>query len=196
MDEIVWTMHNLVQQGKILYWGTSQWSGAEIMEAHSVAQQYRLIGPVMEQPQYNMFERYKMELDYAPIFRNVGMGTTTFSPLAAGFLTGKYQQGIPEGSRLSLEGFDWLKKRWLQEDRIEKVKQLTALAGRMGTSLAALAIAWCISNPNVTTAIVGATRKEQLLENFKALDVLPGLTPGVLKEIEDILQNKPYWDMQ
>ena len=196
MDEIVWTMHNLVQQGKILYWGTSQWSGAEIMEAHSVAQQYRLIGPVMEQPQYNMFERYKMELDYVPIFRNVGMGTTIFSPLAAGFLTGKYQQGIPEGSRLSLEGFDWLKKRWLQEDRIEKVKQLTALAGRMGTSLAALAIAWCISNPNVTTAIVGATRKEQLLENFKALDVLPGLTPEVLKEIEDILQNKPYWDMQ
>ena len=196
MDEIVWTMHNLVQQGKILYWGTSQWSGAEIMEAHSVAQQYRLIGPVMEQPQYNMFERYKMELDYAPIFRNVGMGTTIFSPLAAGFLTGKYLEGIPEGSRLSLEGFDWLKKRWLQEDRINKVGQLTALAGRMGTSLAALAIAWCISNPNVTTAIVGATRKEQLLENFKALDVLPALTPEVLKEIEDILQNKPYWDMQ
>jgi aryl-alcohol dehydrogenase-like predicted oxidoreductase len=101
MDEIVWTMHNLVQQGKILYWGTSQWSAAEIMEAHSVAQQYRLIGPVMEQPQYNMFERYKMELDYAPIFRNVGMGTTVFSPLAAGFLTGKYQEGIPDGSRLS-----------------------------------------------------------------------------------------------
>jgi len=150
----------------------------------------------MEQPQYNMFERYKMELDYAPIFRNVGMGTTIFSPLAAGFLTGKYQQGIPEGSRLSLEGFDWLKKRWLQEDRIQKVRQLTALAGRMETSLAALAIAWCISNPYVTTAIVGATRKEQLLENFKALDVLPALTPGVLKEIEDILQNKPYWDMQ
>jgi voltage-dependent potassium channel beta subunit len=196
MDEIVWTMHNLVQQGKILYWGTSQWSGAEIMEAHSVAQQYRLIGPVMEQPQYNMFERYKMELDYAPIFRNVGMGTTIFSPLAAGFLTGKYQQGIPAGSRLSLEGFDWLKKRWLQDDRIHKVRQLTTLAGRMGTSLAALAIAWCISNPNVTTAIVGATRKEQLLENFKALDVLPALTPEVLKEIEEILQNKPFWDMQ
>jgi voltage-dependent potassium channel beta subunit len=196
MDEIVWTMHNLVQQGKILYWGTSQWSGAEIMEAHSVAQQYRLIGPVMEQPQYNMFERYKMELDYAPIFRNVGMGTTIFSPLAAGFLTGKYQQGIPAGSRLSLEGFDWLKKRWLQEDRIQKVRQLTTLAGRMSTSLAALAIAWCISNPHVTTAIIGATRKEQLLENFKALDVLPALTPEVLKEIEEILQNKPYWDMQ
>ncbi len=196
MEEIVWTMHNLVQQGKILYWGTSQWSGAEIMEAHSVAQQYRLIGPVVEQPQYNMFERYKMELDYAPIFRNTGMGTTIFSPLAAGFLTGKYQEGIPAGSRLSLEGFDWLKKRWLQEDRIQKVRQLAALAGRMGASLAALAIAWCISNPNVTTAIVGATRKEQLLENFKALDLLPALTPATLKEIEEILQNKPYWDMQ
>lgn len=196
MDEIVWTMHNLVQQGKILYWGTSQWSGAEIMEAHSVAQQYRLIGPVMEQPQYNMFERYKMELDYAPIFRNVGMGTTIFSPLAAGFLTGKYQGGIPAGSRLSLEGFEWLKRRWLQEDRIGKVQQLAALAARLDTSLASLAIAWCISNPNVTSAIVGATRKEQLQENFKALDLLPKLTPAVLGEIEDILQNKPFWDMQ
>src|SRR5260221_186353 len=142
----------------------------------------------------NMFERYKMELDYATIFRNVGMGTTIFSPLAAGFLTGKYQGGIPEGSRLSLEGFEWLKKRWLQEDRINKVQKLTTVAQKLNASLAALAIAWCISNPNVTSAIVGATKKEQLLENFKALDVLPQLTPAVLKEIEDILENKPYWD--
>ncbi len=196
IEEVVWTMHNLIQQGKILYWGTSQWSGAEIMEAHSVAQQYRLIGPVMEQPQYNMFERYKMELDYAPIFRNTGMGATIFSPLAAGFLTGKYQGGIPAGSRLSLEGFEWLKKRWLQEDRLKKVQQLSAIATRLDTSLASLAIAWCISNPNVTTAIVGATRPEQLRENFKALDVLPRLQPAVLQEIEEVLQNKPYWDMQ
>ncbi|HEY4290746.1 MAG TPA: aldo/keto reductase [Puia sp.] len=194
IEEVVWTMHNLIQQGKVLYWGTSQWSGAEIMEAHSVAARYSLIGPTMEQPQYNMFERYKMELDYAPIFRNVGMGTTIFSPLAAGFLTGKYQGGIPEGSRLSLSGFEWLKKRWLQEDRINKVQKLGGIAQKLEASLAAMAIAWCISNPNVSSAIVGATKKEQLLENFKALDVLPRLTPAVLKEIEDVLENKPYWD--
>jgi voltage-dependent potassium channel beta subunit len=194
MEEVVRTMHNLIQQGKVLYWGTSQWSGAEIMEAHAVAQRNSLIGPTMEQPQYNMFERYKMELDYTSIFRNVGMGTTIFSPLAAGFLTGKYQGGIPEGSRLSLPGFEWLKKRWLQEDRIGKVQRLTGLAQRLDCSLAALAIAWCISNKNVTSAIVGATKKEQLLENFKALDVLPKLTPAVLEEIEGILENKPFWD--
>jgi len=194
MEEVVWTMHNLIQQGKVLYWGTSQWGGAEIMEAHAVAQRNSLIGPTMEQPQYNMFERYKMELDYTTIFRNVGMGTTIFSPLAAGFLTGKYQGGIPEGSRLSLPGFEWLKKRWLQEDRIGKVERLTGLARRLDCSLAALAIAWCISNKNVTSAIIGATKKEQLLENFKALEVLPKLTPAVLEEIEGILENKPFWD--
>jgi voltage-dependent potassium channel beta subunit len=195
IQEVVWTMHNLIQQGKILYWGTSQWSAAEIMEAHSVAQQYRLIGPTMEQPQYNMFERYKMELEYPPIFKNIGMGTTIFSPLAAGFLTGKYQGGIPEGSRLSMGGFEWLKKRWLQEDRLQKVNKLAALAEKLDTRLAALAIAWTIKNPNVTTAILGATKKEQLLENLKALDVLPKLTPDVLEEIEGILQNKPYFDL-
>ena len=195
MQEVVWTMHNLIQQGKILYWGTSQWSAAEIMEAHSVAQQYRLIGPTMEQPQYNMFERYKMELEYPPIFHNTGMGTTIFSPLAAGFLSGKYQGGIPEGSRLSMDGFEWLKRRWLQEDRIQKVTKLTALADRLGTRLASLAIAWTIKNPNVTTAILGATKKEQLLENLKALEVLPRLSSGVMDEIEGVLQNKPYFDL-
>jgi voltage-dependent potassium channel beta subunit len=195
IQEVVWTMHNLIQQGKILYWGTSQWSAAEIMEAHSVAQQYRLIGPTMEQPQYNMFERYKMELEYPPIFHNIGMGTTIFSPLAAGFLTGKYQGGIPEGSRLAMGGFEWLKKRWLQEDRLQKVNKLAALAEKLDTRLAALAIAWTIKNPNVTTAILGATKKEQLLENLKALEALPKLTPEVLEEIEGILQNKPYFDL-
>ena len=193
--EVVWTMHNLITQGKILYWGTSQWSAAEIMEAHAAAQQYRLIGPTMEQPQYNMFERYKMELEYPPIFRNVGMGTTIFSPLAAGFLTGKYQGGIPAGSRLSMGGFEWLKKRWLQEDRIYKVEKLKAVAASLDTALSSLAIAWTIANPNVTTAILGATKKEQLQENLKALDVLPKLTPEVLTTIENILQNKPHFDL-
>jgi len=195
IEEVVWTMHNLIQQGKILYWGTSQWSGAEIMEAHRVAQQYGLIGPTVEQPQYNMFERFKMEQDYLPVFQNVGLGTTIWSPLAAGFLTGKYLHGIPEDSRLAIQGFDWLKERWVQEAKIEKVKKLAVLAQEMNVSLAELAIAWTIKNPNVTTAILGATKKHQLEENLKALQVLPLLTPEIMGKIEAILQNKPTLDL-
>jgi voltage-dependent potassium channel beta subunit len=195
IEEVVWTMHNLIQQGKILYWGTSMWSGAEIMEAHRVAQQYHLIAPVMEQPQYNMFERNKMELDYLPVFKNVGLGTTIWSPLAAGFLTGKYNNGIPEDSRLAIEGFDWLKKRWLQEDKIAKVKKLASLAMELNVTLAALAIAWTIYNPNVTTAILGATKSTQLTDNLLALDALKKLNPEIIGKIEAILQNKPSMDL-
>lgn len=195
IEEVVWTMHNLIQQGKILYWGTSQWSGAEIMEAHRVAQQYGLIGPTVEQPQYNMFERFKMEQDYLPVFKNVGLGTTIWSPLAAGFLTGKYNDGIPADSRLAIEGFDWLKERWVQEAKIEKTKKLALLAKEMNVSLAELAIAWTIKNPNVTTAILGATKKQQLEENLKALQVLPLLSNEVMDQIESILQNKPVMDL-
>jgi voltage-dependent potassium channel beta subunit len=195
IEEVVWTMHNLVQQGKILYWGTSQWSAAEIMEAHRVAGQHNLIAPVVEQPQYNMFERFKMEQDYLPVFKNVGLGTTIWSPLAAGFLTGKYNNGIPEGSRLAIEGFDWLKDRWIQDAKLEKVKKLTILAAELGVSLASVAIAWTIKNPNVTTAILGATKKEQLEQNLKALDALPLLTDEVISKIEVILQNKPFMDL-
>lgn len=195
IEEVVWTMHNLIQQGKILYWGTSQWSGAEIMEAHRVAQQYGLIGPTMEQPQYNMFERFKVEQDYLPVYKNVGLGTTIWSPLAAGFLTGKYLTEIPEDSRLSIPGFEWLKSRWLQEQKIAKLKMLVDLANDLGVSMASLAIAWTISNPNVTTAILGATKKEQLTDNLKALDVLKLLTPEVLAKIESILCNKPFMDL-
>jgi voltage-dependent potassium channel beta subunit len=195
IQEVVWTMHNLIQQGKVLYWGTSQWSGAEIMEAHRVAQEYKLIGPVMEQPQYNMFERYKMEMDYVPVFKNVGLGTTIWSPLAAGFLTGKYNDGIPEDSRLAIEGFDWLKKRWVQEDKIAKVKKLAIVAKELDVTLASLAIAWTIYNPMVTTAILGATKASQLNDNLNALDTLKKLTPEVIMKIEDILQNKPAMDL-
>jgi voltage-dependent potassium channel beta subunit len=195
IEEVVWTMHNLIQQGKILYWGTSQWSGAEIMEAHRVAQQYKLIGPSMEQPQYNMFERYKVEMDYQPVYKNAGLGTTIWSPLAAGFLTGKYLQGIPEDSRLAITGFDWLKDRWLQEEKINKLKKLVALADSLGVSMASLAIAWTIKNPQVTTAILGATKKEQLIENLKALETLKILSPELMDEIEKILQNKPFMDL-
>lgn len=195
IEEVVWTMHNLIQQGKILYWGTSQWSGAEIMEAHRVAQQYNLIGPTVEQPQYNMFERFKVEQDYLPVYQNVGLGTTIWSPLAAGFLTGKYNNGIPEDSRLAIEGFGWLKDRWIQDVKLEKVKKLTHLANELGVSLASLAIAWTIKNPHVTTAILGATKKEQLFENLKALDSLLLLSTEVMDKIEAILQNKPVLDL-
>ena len=195
IEEVVWTMNHLIQQGKILYWGTSQWSGAEIMEAHRAAQQYKLIGPAVEQPQYNMLERFKMEQDYLPVFQNTGMGTTIWSPLAAGFLTGKYNDGIPAGSRLAIEGFDWLKERWLQDEKIKKVKKLEALAKEMNVPLAALAIAWTINNPNVTTTILGATKKQQLEENLKAPDIVSMLTPEINKKIEKILQNKPELDL-
>lgn len=195
IEEVVWTMHNLINQGKVLYWGTSQWSGAEIMEAHRVAQQYGLIGPVMEQPQYNMFDRYKVEMDYLPVYRNVGLGTTIWSPLAAGFLTGKYLDGMPEGARLGIKGFEWLRDRWLKEDRIEKLKQLVALSKEMGVSMASMAIAWTIKNPNVTTAILGATKKDQLMQNFEALNVLPLLTGSVMEKIDEILGNKPVLDL-
>lgn len=195
VEEVVWTMHNLIQQGKVLYWGTSQWSAAEIMEAHRVAQQYHLIGPTVEQPQYNMFERFKVEQDYLPVYKNVGLGTTIWSPLAAGFLTGKYNNGIPADSRLAIEGFDWLKDRWIQDAKLAKVKQLAVLADNLGVSLAALSIAWTIKNPHVTTAILGATKKTQLEENLKALEAVKLLSEEVITKIETILQNKPVLDL-
>lgn len=191
IEEIVRTMNTLIRQGKILYWGTSEWSGAEIMEAHLYAKQLGLEGPAVEQPQYNLFERYKMEVDYMPLFKNIGMGTTIWSPLASGLLTGKYNDGIPENSRLALEGFDWLRDKTLSEARIASVRKLQAIAHELGTTLATLAIAWCISNPNVTTAILGATREEQLTENLKAPELYPKLTKEVLQQIDDVMQTKP-----
>jgi len=189
--ETVWAMNHLIQQGKVLYWGTSEWSAVEIMEAHRVAAEYKLIGPTMEQPQYNLFEREKMEKDYLDIFRNVGLGTTIWSPMASGLLSGKYNDGIPKNSRFALQGFDWLKERWMMEDNMKKVKKLAELAQKMGVSLATLSIAWCIKNPNVSTAILGATKKQQLLENLKSLEVLPMLSPEVMEKIDGIMKNKP-----
>ena len=191
IEEVVWTMNHLIQQGKILYWGTSEWSGVEIMEAHRAAHQYHLIGPVVEQPQYNLFERNKLENEFLMIFKTVGMGTTTFSPLASGLLSGKYNNGIPEDSRFALEGFDWLKNRWMVENKVEKVKNLAAFAQELQISLPALAIGWCIKNPHVTSAILGASKKEQLIENLKALEVLPMLTNDVMQKIDEIVQTKP-----
>jgi len=191
IEETVWAMNTLIQQGKILYWGTSEWSGVEIMEAHRVAEHYRLIGPTMEQPQYNLFERNKIENELLIIYKTVGLGTTIWSPLAAGLLTGKYNDGIPEDSRFALEGFNWLSERWTTEDKIKKVKKLSDFAAKLGVSTAALSIAWCIKNPHVTTAILGATKKQQLLDNLKAVEVVDKLTPEVLEKIEKIMQTKP-----
>ncbi len=191
VEETVWAMNHLLQQGKILYWGTSEWSGVEIMEAHRIAEKFRLIGPTMEQTQYNLFERAKIEVEFAEIYKNVGLGTTIWSPLASGLLSGKYNDGIPKGSRLSLEGFDWLKEKVLLEDRVKKVKKLSELATKLSTTTAALSIAWCIKNPNVSTAILGATKKQQLLDNLKALEVVEKLTPEVLEKIEAIMKTKP-----
>ena len=191
IEEVVWTMNILIQQGKILYWGTSEWSAAEIMEAHRVAAAFKLIGPSVEQPQYNLLERNKMEYEFLMIFKTVGMGTTIWSPLASGLLTGKYNDGIPEGSRFALEGFDWLRDRLMVEDKLARVKKLGELATELNSSLATLSIAWCVANPNVTTAILGATKKEQLQENLKALDVLPALNENVLKRIDEIMKSKP-----
>lgn len=191
IEETVWAMNHLIQQGKILYWGTSEWSGVEIMEAHRVAHQYRLIGPTMEQPQYNLFEREKMEKEYLDVFRTVGMGTTIWSPLASGLLSGKYNNGIPKNSRFALQGFDWLKDRWVSDDKLKKVIKLSELAAKLGVSTASLSIAWCIKNPNVSTAILGATKKQQLLDNLSALDTAALLTPEVMEKINGIMKNKP-----
>ncbi|GAC1416327.1 MAG: aldo/keto reductase [Flavisolibacter sp.] len=191
MEEVVWSMNLLIRQGKIFYWGTSEWSGVEIMEAHRVAQQLGLIGPSVEQPQYNLLERSKVEKEYLMLYNTVGLGTTIWSPLASGLLTGKYNNGIPENSRFALQGFDWLKETWMVEDKIKKVGQLKNIAEKLNTSLATLSIAWCIRNPNVTTAILGATKKEQLLENLKALDLKAELTNEVIETIEQCIQTKP-----
>jgi voltage-dependent potassium channel beta subunit len=191
MEETVWAMNTLIQQGKILYWGTSEWSGVEIMNAHRVAQQYHLIGPSVEQPQYNLFERNKVENEFLPVYNTVGIGTTIWSPLASVFLTGKYNNGIPKGSRFAHENFTRLGKEWVIKDKIEKVKSLSGLAKKMGTNTTLLSIAWCLKNPNVTSAILGASDKKQLADNLKALEVMDLLTTEVMEEIDAIMQTKP-----
>ena len=191
IEETVWTMHNLILQGKIMYWGTSEWSASEIMEAHMVAKANHLIGPTMEQPQYNMLVRHKVEVEYAQIYKTVGLGTTIWSPLASGVLTGKYNDGFVEDTRLSILGMDWLKESALQRENIERAKALTTFAKELGLSLPVLSIAWCLKNPNVSTVILGASKTTQLTENFQALDAMEILTPEVMEKMETILNNRP-----
>lgn len=189
--ETVWAMNTLLQQGKILYWGTSEWSATEIMEAIAIAKQFNLIGPTMEQPQYNLFERNKLEREYLHLFNNHGLGTTIWSPLSSGMLSGKYTKGDVENTRLGMKGLEWLKDATLAEDRMKQAKHLQQLADSLNIPLATLAIAWCLKNPNVSTVILGASKIAQLQENLKSLEVLPLLTESVVEKIEDIVKNKP-----
>jgi voltage-dependent potassium channel beta subunit len=191
MAETVWAMNHLIQQGKIMYWGTSEWSAQEIMEAHAVADRYNLIGPTMEQPQYNLFHREKMEVEFSQIFKNVGLGTTIWSPLASGTLTDKYLKEFPTDTRMSLKNLEWLKAQNVTPERLNKVRELNKLADDLGTSLPLLSIAWCAKNPNVSTVILGASKPHHLKETLTALEIVPLLTPDVLAKIELIVSNKP-----
>ncbi len=189
IEETVWAMNLLIQQGKILYWGTSEWSAQEIMEAHMVARKLNLIGPTMEQPQYNMLHRQKMEMEYLQLFKTVGLGTTIWSPLASGLLSKKYLNGIPKGTRL--EKLEWLREMIYTKESLKKVSKLNALAENLGTSLPKLSIAWCLKNPNVSTVILGASKISQLKENLSAPEWVEVLDDGVMEKIEKILKNKP-----
>lgn len=194
IEETVWAMHNLVTQGKILYWGTSEWSAQQLTEAWGVARSLGLTPPTMEQPQYNMFERQKVESDYLPVYDLLGLGTTIWSPLASGILTGKYNQGIPAGSRMSLPGYEWLRETLDTEagrEKLRKARELQGLADEIGISLTHLALLWCLVNPHVSTVILGASRPGQLSDNLAALEHKAKLTPEVMQRIEAILGNKP-----
>ena len=191
IEETVRAMDNLVHQGKVLYWGTSEWSAADIMRAHAIARQYGLAPPQMEQPQYNMLHRDRVEKEYLPLYREIGLGTTIWSPLASGLLSGKYNDGIPPGTRATLKGYEWLREYVITPQNIEKVKKLQAIAKELGCTVAQLGLAWCLKNPNVSTVITGASRAEQVVENMKAPEVVPKLSSDVMESIEVILGNKP-----
>jgi voltage-dependent potassium channel beta subunit len=186
IEETVWAMHNIIEWGKALYWGTSEWSAAEIVAAIEIAERHHLHKPITEQPQYNLFERQRVEKEYARLFKDYGYGATTWSPLASGLLSGKYLQGIPEGSRASLPGYEWLRDSILHPQRLEKVRALQPIATELGCTLSQLAIAWCLKNPNISTVITGASRVEQVHENMRALQVVEKLTPDVMQRIEAI----------
>lgn len=192
MEEVVWSFHNLIVQGKILYWGTSEWTAQQITEAHLVAEKHHLIGPIAEQNQYNMLNRNMMERDYLPLFSNYGMGTTIWSPLASGLLTDKYFDGSATNEKTRMDLMVWLKERALGDmDKVEKVKKLYELAKGLDVPLAHLGLAWCLKNKNTSTVILGASKVSQLEQNLKCFDALPKLTDEVMTQIDEILQNKP-----
>ncbi len=194
IEETVRAMNYLIDQGMAFYWGTSEWSAAQIMEAYSIARREHLVPPLMEQPQYNMFHRERFEKEYAHLYEEIGLGTTIWSPLSSGLLTGKYNDGIPEGTRISLEGYEWLRKMFESPEaqvRLEKVRQMTAIAEDLGCTMAQLALAWCLKNKNVSTVITGASKESQVVQNMAALDHVDKLTDEVMAQLEEILANKP-----
>lgn len=198
ISETVWAMNQMINEGKALYWGTSEWSAEQIRIAYDFAVQNHLRPPLMEQPEYNMFNRHKVEKEYRLLYRDIGLGTTIWSPLASGLLTGKYNDGVPEGSRLDLEKYSWLKKRLLETEegraKLEKVKKLAPIAADLGISMPQLALAWCLNNKDVSTVITGASNVEQVQQNMKTMDVIDKVDEQVMTAIEEILQNKPTDD--
>lgn len=191
IEETVWVMNDLIRQGKILYWGTSEWSAQEITEAHAVARREHLIPPTMEQPQYNLFHRRRFELEYSRVFSELGYGSTIWSPLASGILSGKYNNGFPDDTRLGMQGLDWLREKVHTEENLNKTRALSYLAEELGISLPCLAIAWCLKNPHVSTVILGASKKQHLVENVNALEATQLLSSEIVQRIEDIVANKP-----
>ena len=195
MEETVRTMSNLVDQGKVFYWGTSEWSAEQIRHAYEIARREHLMPPTMEQPQYNMVTRDRVECEYAPLYRDIGLGLTTWSPLASGVLTGKYNDGVPRGSRMETEGYDWLRDRELESSKgrsnIETARLLLPIAEESGCTLAQLAIAWCLKNPDVSSVITGASKPSQIEENMHALELVDRLTDDVMAQVEAVLDNKP-----
>lgn len=191
LEETVRAMSDLIAQGKVLYWGTSEWSADSIMQAHDIARELRLVPPTMEQPEYNLFRRDKVEIEFAPLYEKIGLGTTTWSPLASGLLTGKYNEGDPGGTRISLPNYAWLREQFENEEarqRLKKVKELAHVAGDLGATLPCLALAWCLKNPNVSSVITGASKPAQVKENMKASELVGKLTPEVMRRIDKILQ--------
>jgi aryl-alcohol dehydrogenase-like predicted oxidoreductase len=186
IEETVWAMSDMVSRGEALYWGTSEWTGDEVRTAWDIADRHHLHKPVVEQPQYNIFWRDKVEKEFARLYDDIGLGLTIWSPLASGLLTGKYLDGVPEGSRAALAGYEWLQAVSSDEKRVKKVRALKELADGLGCTLAQLALAWCVRNPNVSTVITGASRPEQVTENMKALEVVPLLDDKVLEKIDEI----------
>lgn len=189
VEEVVWAMEDILRQGKAVYWGTSEWSAGDIMAAWHIADEHHLRKPQMEQPQYHLFHRDRVEKEYARLYKEIGMGATIWSPLASGLLTGKYNDGVPADSRAALKGFEWIKEEVLLPQRIEAARKLKTVADDLGCTMAQMAIAWCLKNPNVSTVITGASRVSQVHENLKALDVVSKLTPEVMGRIEGILGN-------
>jgi voltage-dependent potassium channel beta subunit len=191
IEETVWAMHDMVARGKALYWGTSEWPADAIVSAYDIAERHHLHKPVMEQPQYNLFTRRRVETEYARLYHDLGLGLTTWSPLASGLLSGKYADGIPAGSRGTLKGYEWLGEELTDAKRLAATRKLGAIAADLGCTTAQLALAWCASNPHVSTVITGASRVSQVRENMVAIDVIDRLTPEVHTRIDEAFADVP-----